>query len=436
MESMVLPFEGEAGMYPQILFHNRKPDRILDLAEYRDAGGYAAMGEVLKGKDPSSVIDGLMDAGLLGRGGAGFPIGQKLSTVLANAPHPRYVVCNADEMEPGTFKDRVLLHASPHQLIEGMVIAAYAMRARHGIVFIRREYENAARILDRETGIARQAGLLGENINTSGFDFDIVVHRSGGRYICGEGTAILNAIEGRRANPRKPPPFATFKGLWQLPTLVQNVETLCYVPHVIKNGAEWFRSLAATAEGAGTKLFSVSGRVRRPGCYELPMGIRLSEIIEDVAGGMQEGSEFKACLPGGASTHFMPRSMYHAEMDFKALADAGYRLGTGAIMVFDQKTCLVAATLNLIEFFTRESCGWCTPCREGLPYIRDLLTRIEGGDGKPEYIGILSRMCEHLSKAYCAFAPGAAAPVESLLQYFEEEVEAHIENKGCPFSRT
>jgi NADH-quinone oxidoreductase subunit F len=360
-------------------------------------------------------------------------MGQKLSTVLENSPHPRYVVCNADEMEPGTFKDRVLIHASPHQLIEGMAIAGYAMSAGHGIIFIRREYENAARILEREIKLAEAAGLIGEDVLGTGFRFELVVHRSGGRYICGEGTAILAALEGKRANPRKPPPFATFKGLWQLPTLVQNVETLCYVPHVIRNGPEWFQSLALTKEGAGTKLFSISGRVRKPGCYELPMGIKLSEIIEGFAGGMREGSRFKACLPGGASTHFMPESMYHAEMDFKALADVGYRLGTGAIMVFDQKTCLVAATLNLTEFFRRESCGWCTPCREGIPYIYDLLHRIENGEGEEAYIGMLRRMCEHLSKSYCAFAPGAAAPVESMLQYFEEEVRVHIENRMCPF---
>ena len=420
-------------MYPQVLLKNRKPDQILTLEEYRESGGYTAMERVLTSDQPGEVIDGLMAAGLLGRGGAAFPMGQKLSTVLENSPHPRYVVCNADEMEPGTFKDRVLLHTSPHQLIEGMVIAAYAMSARRGIIFVRTEYENAARILDREAARAREAGFLGPNIADTGYAFDLVVHRSGGRYICGEGTAILNAIEGRRPNPRKPPPFATYKGLWQKPTLVQNVETLSYVPHVIQNGAEWFRSLALTKEGAGTKIFSISGRVRKPGCYELPMGIRLSEIIETVAGGMCESSEFKACLPGGASTHYMPASMYHAEMDFKALSDVGYRLGTGAIMVFDHKTCLVAATLNLIEFFTRESCGWCTPCREGLPYIRDLLWRIENGEGEADDVPMLSRMCEHLSKAYCAFAPGAAAPVESLLQYFEDEVYAHIENRGWPF---
>ena len=420
-------------MHPQVLLKNRKPDRITTLEEYREGGGYEALVRALKDETFQSIQDILMDAGLLGRGGAAFPMGQKLSTVLENAPYPRYVVCNADEMEPGTFKDRVMIHADPHQLIEGMVIAGCAMGAAHGLIFIRPEYENAARILSREVENARQTGFLGTNIMQTGFDFDIVVHRSGGRYICGEGTVILNALEGRRPNPRKPPPFPTFKGLWQLPTLVQNVETLCCVPHVIQNGADWFRSLALTPEGAGTKIFSISGRVRRPGCYELPMGIKLSEIIKDYAGGMCEGSEFKACLPGGTSTHFMPASMYHAAMDFKSLEDAGYRLGTGAIVVFDQKTCLVGATLNMIAFFARESCGWCTPCRDGLPYIRDLLRRIENGQGEFAFVDMLKEMCDHLAKAYCAFAPGAAAPVESLLEHFADEVNEHIEKRACPF---
>ncbi len=420
-------------MHPQVLLKNRKPDRITTLEEYREDVGYEAMVRALKDETSQSIQDILMDAGLLGRGGAAFPMGQKLSTVLENAPYPRYVVCNADEMEPGTFKDRVMIHADPHKLIEGMVIAGWAMGAAHGLIFIRPEYENAARILAREVENARQAGFLGKDIMHTGFDFDIVVHRSGGRYICGEGTAILNALEGKRPNPRKPPPFPTFKGLWQLPTLVQNLETLCCVPHVIQNGADWFRSLALTPEGAGTKIFSISGRVRRPGCYELPMGIRLSEIIEDYAGGMCEGSEFKACLPGGTSTQFMPANMYHAAMDFKSLEDAGYRLGTGAIIVFDHKTCLVGATLNMIEFFARESCGWCTPCREGLPYIRDLLWRIENGQGEFAFVDMLREMCDHLPRAYCAFAPGAAAPVESLLEHFEDEVNEHIEKRACPF---
>lgn len=418
--------------YPQVLFKNRKPNRITTLAEYRESGGYRALEDTLQSGSPKDVIQTLLDASLLGRGGAAFPAGAKLMTVAEDAPYPRYLICNADEMEPGTFKDRVLIHADPHMVIEGMILAGYAARAEYGIIFIRPEYENAARILERELAIAAEAGFLGERICGSDYSLNIVVHRSAGRYICGEVTAQLNALMGKRPNPKQPPPYATEKGLWGQPTVLHNVETLACIPHILRNGADWFKSLALTPSAAGTKLFCVSGRVKRPGCYELPLGIRLSEIIETHAGGMADGSEFKACLPGGASTGFLPRAYYDIEMDFNSLRNAGNRLGTGAIMVMDQHTCLVAATLNLIEFFARESCGWCTPCREGLPYIRELLMRIERGEGEPAFIPLLEKMSGHLWRAYCAFAPGAVAPLESLLKHFGDEVRAHIAQGRCP----
>jgi len=420
-------------MHPQVLFKNRKPDRIATLEEYRTSGGYEALANVLKNFSYKDVRKMMLDANLLGRGGAAFPAGRKVMTVADDAPFPRYLVCNADEMEPGTFKDRVLIHADPHMLIEGMIIEGYSARAEKGIIFIRPEYESAARILDREIEKAKAAGYLGNNILDSGYAFDIVVHRSGGRYICGEVTAQLNALAGKRPNPKQPPPYATEKGLWGQPTVIQNVETLVCIPHIIRNGAEWFRNLALTETGAGTKIFCVSGKVNRPGCYELPMGIRLSDIIETHAGGMRDGSQFKACLPGGASTAFLTAEFYDIEMDFETLKKAGHRLGTGAIMVFDHKTCLVEATLNLTEFFARESCGWCTPCREGFPYLRDLLWRIEHGQGQAEYVSTIKQMCRHLWNAYCAFAPGGVAPIESLLTYFKDEVDAHIREKKCPF---
>ena len=422
-----------SGKYEQVLLKYRKPDRITTLAEYRTADGYAALQSVVAGGDPAPVKRVIEDAVLLGRGGAGFPAGIKVKTVADDAPFPRYIVCNADEMEPGTFKDRVFLHAEPHMLIEGMTLAAYAIRASHGIIFIRPEYESAAAILEREIDIAKAEGLLGDGILGSDFAFDIVVHRSGGRYICGEVTAQLNALMGVRPNPKQPPPYATDKGLWGQPTLINNVETLACLPHIVRHGARWFKDLALTPEAAGTKLFCVSGRVNRPGCHELPLGIRLSEIIEDFCGGMKDGATFKACLPGGASTGFLTAAHYHIPMDFDALKKAGNRLGTGAVMVFDHRTCLVAATVNLTAFFARESCGWCTPCREGFPYLLDLLRRIENGEGKAEFIPRIRTICRHLWKAYCAFAPGGVGPIESLLVNFEDEVMAHIEGKGCPF---
>jgi NADH-quinone oxidoreductase subunit F len=402
--------------YPQVLLQNRKADRIATLKEYEQSGGYQGLKAALSKYGEKDIQKMLEDATLLGRGGAAFPAGLKIKTVADDAPFPRYIVCNADEMEPGTFKDHVLIHADPHMIIEGIIIAGYATQAEKGIIFIR-------------------AGYLGKNIMGSRYSLEIVVHRSGGRYICGEVTAQLNALMGKRPNPMQPPPYPTEKGLWGQPTVLNNVETLACMPHIIRNGAEWFKGLAKTETGAGTKIFCVSGRVNRPGSYELPMGVRLSEIIEEYAGGMPAGSEFKACLPGGASTGFLPREHYDIQMDFEPLKKVGNRFGTGAIMVFDHKTCLVGATLNLTEFFARESCGWCTPCREGLPYIRDLLLRLENGEGQEDFIPLLDEMGKHLWSAYCAFAPGAVSPLQSLLKLFQAEVLEHISQKKCPFKQ-
>lgn len=417
--------------YPQVLFHNRHPDRIVDFDEYRQSGGYEALEKVIGKRKPKEVTDLISDSQLRGRGGAGFPAGKKWSLVPDDAPFPRYIVVNSDEMEPGTFKDRVLIHANPHTIMEGVIISAYAVGAKKAFMFVRPSYESSAAILEQELRRAVEAGYLGDNILGSDFSFELVVHRSAGRYICGEGTAILNAIMGKRPNPIKPPPYPTVQGLWKLPTVVNNVETLAYVPHIIRNGAQWFKDLAI--KGNGTKLYCVSGKVNNPGCFELPKGIRLSEIIEESAGGMKNGAKFKACLPGGASTRFLLKDHYDIQMDFDTLSEVGHRLGTAAIMVFDETTCLVGVTLNLVEFFARESCGWCTPCREGLHYICDLLRRVENGDGKEEFIPMIRTMTKHLWKAYCAFAPGAAGPIESLLTFFENEVREHISQKKCPF---
>lgn len=420
-------------MYPQVLFQNRKPDRIATIEEYRQSGGYEALATTLQKYSPREVQKIVVDSGLQGRGGAGFPAGRKWQGVADDAPFPRYVVSNVDEMEPGTFKDRLMTHADPHMVIEGMVIAAYAVSAEMGFIFVRPAYESTAVILEREIKIARDAGYLGKNILGSNFSLELIVHRSGGRYICGEGTAQINAIMGLRAHPKQSPPRSTEKGLWERPTVLNNVETLVNVPHIIRNGPEWFRGLAKTKTGAGTKLYAVSGKVNRPDCFELPMGTRLSEIIEEHAGGMLPGLRYKTSQPGGASTRYLPKELYNIEMDFDSMKKVGHRLGTGCVIVFDENTCLVGATLNLIEFFVRESCGFCTPCREGLPFIRDLLWRIEHGNGKHEFIPILRRMSEHMWKSYCAFAPGASMPVESLLTYFESEVREHIVQKKCPF---
>jgi len=416
-----------------VLFKNRKPDRPATIEEYRESGGYQALTEAVTRLSPEDVRHKISDSGLRGRGGAGFPTGKKWNSVPEHGHFPRYILPNSDEMEPGTFKDRILVNTDPHLVIEGIILTGYAVSAKKGIFFIRPSYEQDAELIERELNIARNAGFLGKNILGSEFSFEIAVHRSGGRYICGEASAQINAIQGRRPNPKKGGPHLSQAGLWGKPTIVNNVETLSCVPHILRRGPGWFRGLARTPTGAGTKLYCVSGRVKKPGCYELPIGTRLSEIIEGSAGGLTTGSEFKACLPGGASTAFIPAKFYDIEMDFDPMQEAGQRLGTGAIMVFDHNTCLVAATLNLIEYFARESCGWCTPCREGLPYMHELLRLIEEGEGKEEYIPMLRSMAGHMEKAYCAFAPGAAQPVLGPLNHFEEEVREHISGKKCPF---
>jgi NADH-quinone oxidoreductase subunit F len=421
-------------MSEQVLFKNRKEGRPATFEEYRESGGYEALIRAVNDLSPREVRQKVLESGLRGRGGAGFPTGRKWESIPDDAPAPRYILPNSDEMEPGTFKDRVLVNLDPHLVIEGIILAGYAVSAERGIFFIRPSYEKDAELIERELVVARQHGLLGKNILGSDFSFDIAVHRSGGRYICGEASAQVNAIQGNRPNPMKYGPHLTEKGLWGKPTVVNNVETLSCVPHILTRGVEWFKKLGTAPGSPGTKLYCVSGCIQKPGCYELPTGTRLSEILEGSAGGMPPGSEFKACMPGGASTPFMPKKFYDIAMDFDPMKKVGQRFGTGAITVFDHKTCLVAATINLIEYFARESCGWCTPCREGLPYILELLRCIERGEGKEEYIVMIRAMAAHMNKAYCAFAPGAAQPVLGLLNHFEDEVREHIRLGKCPFN--
>lgn len=420
-------------MSEQVLFKNRRDDcRPASLADYRAGGGYDALEKAVRAMTPDEVVQQVMDSGLRGRGGAGFPTGRKWSFVRQDAPHPRYIQCNTDEMEPGTFKDRILVNADPHLVIEGIVLAGYAVRADQGVFFIRPSYDADALLLERELEAARQAGFLGRNILGSDFSFDIEVHRSAGRYICGEGSAQANAIMGKRPNPDKNS-HMTDSGLWGLPTVVNNVETLASVPSILRNGVDWFKSLAASPTGDGTKLYCVSGEVARPGCFELPGGTRLGDIIFGSAGGMLPGAEFKTCLPGGTSTSFTAREHLDTPMDFDSMKRAGLSLGTGSIIVFDRNTCLVQATINILTYFARESCGWCTPCREGIPYMKHILERIEAGDAGEKDLDLLRQVADSLEHAYCGFAPGAAMPVRGLLRHFRDEVREHLDGRGCPF---
>jgi NADH-quinone oxidoreductase subunit F len=407
----------------------------LSLKDYENAGGYQAVRKALT-LQPQDVQNIVKASNLRGRGGAGFSTGMKWSFVPMGdaAPRPKYLIVNADEMEPGTFKDRLLLEGDPHQIIEGIIISAYAIEARQAFIFIRWAYKLAVRRLQQAVAEAYDNRYLGKNILGSGYDLDIRIHGSAGRYICGEETALLNALEGKRATPRAKPPFPQVCGLFGKPTIVNNVETIANVPHIVKNGADWYRSLS-TSNDSGTKLYGVSGRVRKPGIWELPMGVTIRELIEDHAGGMRDGYQFRGVIPGGASTDFLIKDHLDVRMDFDSVMKAGSRLGTGTMIVLDDKTCPVGFVHNLITFFARESCGWCTPCRDGLPWLEKILNSIEEGSGESGDIENLERHCKLLGpgNTYCALAPGAVEPLQSAIKYFREDFERHISEKKCPW---
>ncbi len=419
------------------LTKNLKADgELLTIKEYEAAGGYQAARKALGGMTPGEVTEVVKGSNLRGRGGAGFPTGLKWSFVPMGdtAPHPKYLVCNADEMEPGTFKDRVLLEGDPHSVIEGMIVSAFAIQADVGYIFLRWAYKVAERRLRQAIAEAYQAGYLGKDILGSGYSFELHLHTSAGRYMCGEETGLLNSLEGRRATPRSKPPFPQTSGLWGKPTIVNNVETLANVPHIINNGPEWFKGLSLTGD-AGTKLYGVSGKVRRPGTWELPMGTTIRQILEEHAGGMQEGLKFRGVIPGGASTDFLVEEHLDVPMDYTAIQDAGSRLGTGTMIVLDDKTCPVAMVHNMEHFFAQESCGWCTPCRDGLPWAEKLLKAIEDGEGQMSDLDLLERQCKLLGPGhtFCALAPGAVEPLQSALRLFREDFERHITEKRCPW---
>ncbi len=408
----------------------------LTIKEYRKTGGYSAVEKALKSMPPSDIIDIVKNSGLSGRGGAGFPTGLKWSLVPQDksSEGSKYLVANADEMEPGTFKDRYLLEGDPHQLIAGMIIASFAIRAQKAYIFIRWAYKKAEKILRKALAEAYDDGFLGKNILGTGYDLDLYLHSSAGRYICGEETALLNSLEGKRGIPRSKPPFPATSGLFGRPTVVNNVETLCWIPHLVDRGTDWFKNLSLTPEG-GTKLYGVSGRVRRPGLWELPMGTTMREIIFEYAGGMREGYKLKGVIPGGASTDFMTDSHLDIKMDFASVRAAGSRLGTGTMIVLDDKTCPVAFIRNMIKFFSDESCGWCTPCREGLPWTEKILASFEDGTARDTDMAILEFQTRYMApgNTFCAHAPGAMEPLQSGLKYFREDFLRHLNEKHCPW---
>jgi NADH-quinone oxidoreductase subunit F len=414
-----------------VLTDNWDQDRSWTLAAYQDRGGYGALKQALR-MSPDDVITTVKDSGLRGRGGAGFPTGMKWSFIPQDNPKPKYLVVNADESEPGTCKDIPLMMASPHTLIEGVIISSYAIRANHAFIYVRGEVLHVVRRLQRAVREAYQAGHLGKDIHGYGYDLDLVIHAGAGAYICGEETALLDSLEGRRGQPRLRPPFPAVAGLYASPTVINNVESIASVPSIVANGAEWFSSMG-TEKSKGFGIFSLSGHVARPGQYEAPLGITLRTLI-DLAGGMRTGHELKFWTPGGSSTPILTDEHLDIPLDFEGVGAAGSMLGTRALQIFDETTCVVRSVLRWTEFYKHESCGKCTPCREGTWWLVQTLTNLEKGIGTEADLDLLLDQCDNImGRAFCALGDGATSPISSSIQYFRDDYLAHLTHGGCPF---
>ena len=418
-----------------LLFADIDTPGLATLAVYRGRGGYGTVAAVVGRKAPAECIEVVKASGLRGRGGAGFPTGLKWGFVPGGTDRPKYLVCNADESEPGTFKDRELIEKNPHGLVEGMILAAWAIGANDGYVYLRGEFGWLQQLLDAAIAEAYAAGLLGADAAGSGWRFDLHTHLGAGAYICGEETALLSSLEGCRGQPRLKPPFPAVEGLYRCPTIVNNVETLANVPHILAHGADWYRQWG-TAKSAGTKIFSVSGPVKRPGNYELPLGTPLRVLIEQHCGGMRDGMTLQAVIPGGSSVPPLPASLLDTPMDFESMAVAGSMLGSGGVIVIDGETCMVDALRNLLRFYAHESCGKCTPCREGTYWISRILDRLEHGGGRPGDIELLADLADNIcGRSFCPLGDAAAMPVQGFLKHFRAEFEYHVEHGRCRVNR-
>lgn len=401
------------------------------LDSYVAGGGYLAAKKALSSMTPAQIVDEISRANLRGLGGAGFPTGRKWSFIPKASPKPKYLVVNADEGEPGTFKDRYILERDPHALLEGMVIAAYAIGSHKAYVYIRGEYFRSARRFGRAVEEAYAEGWLGKNIHGSGFDLDVVIHRGAGAYICGEETALLTSLEGGKGFPRLKPPFPAISGLFQCPTIVNNVETLACVPFILREGAERFAGLGTPRQG-GTRLFSVSGHVNRPGVYEAPVGVTLRELIDSYAQGVRGGRKLKAVIPGGISARLLTAEEIDVRMDFDSLMAAGTMAGSGGVIVMDDTTCMLEALQSAAKFFAHESCGQCSPCREGTGWIHRIVRRISDGKGRLQDLDDLLAIARDMEgKTICVFADAAAWPVQSYIAKFRAEFEEHIRTGRC-----
>jgi len=418
----------------RVLFQHLDIPDIDKLEVYERNGGLEGLRKALS-MEPQQVIEEVKASGLRGRGGAGFPTGRKWD-FIPKEPGEKYVAVNADESEPGTFKDRELMLRNPHQLLEGCAICCYAIGAHQAFIYVRGEFTEPAAVLNRAISEAYQRGYLGKRILGSDFDVDVTVFRGAGAYICGEETALLSSLEGEKGFPRLRPPFPATKGLYGKPTVVNNVETLSNVPHILRNGGNWFASIG-TERSTGTKIFSVSGHVNKPGNYELPMGVTARELIMEHAGGIVGGKRLKAFIPGGSSVPMLTEQHLDVRMDFESLAAAGSMLGSAGVIVMNEDVCIVRAAANIAHFYEHESCGKCTPCREGTGWMREMLEWIEAGKGRPGDIEKLRDVASNINgRVFCALGDAATMPVLSSTEHFREEYEEHIRLGRCPMALT
>jgi NADH-quinone oxidoreductase subunit F len=412
---------------------------IDSLEVYCQYGGYKALAKALSDYQPDQLVDLIKQSGLRGRGGAGFPTGLKWS-FLAKNDKPRYLCCNADESEPGTCKDRVLMENIPHRLVEGVIITSYACRVTTAFIYVRGELAKAGRQVERAVQEAYDAGLIGKNILGSNYSLDVIVHRGAGAYICGEESALMESLEGRRGYPRLKPPFPAVVGLYGGPTVINNCETLATIPLIIDGGAEWYASFG-TEKSKGTRMFCLSGHVKKPGNYELPLGTPLHTLIydEEYGGGILGDKQLKAIIPGGSSTFILGADKVDTPLDFESIAAAGSMLGSGGVIVLNEDTCIVGAILRMTEFYRDESCGKCTPCREGTYWLTEILERLEHGHGKQKDIDLLADICDNISgKSFCPLGDAATSSITSGIKLFREEFEHHVQHGHCkvgPHSR-
>jgi NADH-quinone oxidoreductase subunit F len=418
--------------YELVLFKNINDPNIADIDRYVELGGYGAARKVINEMTAAQVIDVTKASGLRGRGGAGFPTGLKWSFVPKDTGKRIYLCCNADESEPGTCKDRVIIERDPHQLIEGIIIASFAVDCHLAFIYIRGEFSHGYRVLEKALNQARARGFLGRKILGSNYDLDIVLHSGAGAYICGEETGLIESLEGKRGHPRQKPPFPAVSGLYGCPTVVNNVETLANLPHLFNRGVDWFKSIGSNEKNTGPKLYCVSGNVNKPAVVERELGIPLPELINDVCGGIPNGRKLKGVIPGGSSVPILRPEETNVRMDFESLAAKGTLLGSCGVIVIDDSACMVRLALRTARFYAEETCGQCTQCREGTWWMEQVLHRIEHGHGKMSDLNMILDMCSNMKGVtICVLSDACAMPVEAMVNKYRDEFEYHITHKKC-----